>query len=313
MTKGYWTVKQELIATIQSRLPQELQSALLPVGGKLNRARLILAATLLGGKISPVAIKLASGIELLHWASLIHDDILDNATLRRNKASINRKFGVAAAILLGDWFFSEAYRKLRGCPPVYTQALNRVVNTMVAGELGQVLAQRRGGSNSFYLYLRYIARKTAVFFEACLRMGGMAAGLPEGAWRRLGRAGFWWGISYQLSDDLADLLQSKAILGKSIQCDQRKGLITLPLILLAAVEPQALKDLADINQVNLMNLLERHNIIRSCLAVRDRCQQKARGYLLSGGGASIGGEYLVELLDRSLGEFSLTNMESKKA
>lgn len=262
-------VKVELERIIRRDLPPVIQSSLLPIAGKLNRARLLLTFAALGGGINPRSIKLAVAVELLHWASLIQDDVIDGAKWRRNKPSINYQHGAGISFLISDWMFSETYNRLLQCDGDAVKLINQTIKVMALSELDQELKLADNHVSTYLEYFRYIYKKTAVFFKTCCILGINSAGNNRLLAVQAGRIGFWWGIAYQLTDDIKDLINGGN--GLNTSEDFTKGLYTLPLIFLNQRYPIAEKNytLAEITE-----LLEKTDIIARCLEIRNKCLKK---------------------------------------
>lgn len=201
-------------------------------GGKLIRAKALLACAMKpDGSVSTDAVRLAAAIEIFHLATLVHDDIIDDAAVRRGKASLHRKFGRKVAVICGDYLFSLALKQL-------TQILNRkdyadlsvpdFISRVCVGELEQFI-NNRNFSLSVYRYLKIISGKTAALFEACFFAGAILAGDEENA-KKYMRAGRYIGMVFQLNDDCMDYEESEDIARKSVMSDFEQGVVTLPLI-----------------------------------------------------------------------------------
>lgn len=177
-------------------------------------------------------VKLGAVIELVHLATLVHDDILDEADTRHRQDTAAKKFGPAAAVLIGDVLFSHALKLAAGfetnevCGSV-AQATARVC----AGEIAQTY-QRGEVNYSREFYFRVIQLKTAELFEVACRLGAKTAGYPAAFSEAAGRFGRHLGIAYQIFDDLVDLYADESMIGKTLGTDLAKGKFTLPLLLL---------------------------------------------------------------------------------
>lgn len=183
-------------------------------------------------------VRLGSIIELVHLATLVHDDILDEADTRHRQETAAKKFGPAAAVLIGDVLFSHALKLAAEFPTtdvcrVVAQATARVC----AGEIAQTY-QRGEVNYSRDFYYRVIQLKTAELFEVACKLGAKVAGYPEEFSEAAGLFGRHLGIAYQIFDDLVDLYAEESMIGKTLGTDLEKGKFTLPLLLLLEkVEP----------------------------------------------------------------------------
>ena len=208
-------------------------------GGKRVRpALLVLAAYAVGGSgSSDSAIRLATVMEMLHTATLVHDDIIDNADLRRSRASVNAKFGNQAAVLMGDWLYMSAFEtSLKERSLEILDILTRVTRKMTEGELIQ-LTMIGNTAITRDEYFDILRRKTAFLFSGCAEIGAIIGGADHDAQIALRDYGMNLGIAFQLADDLLDFTADANVLGKAAGADLVEGKITLPLILLQESEP----------------------------------------------------------------------------
>jgi len=208
-------------------------------GGKRVRpALLILANYAVGGDGSTESsIRLATVMEMLHTATLVHDDIIDNADVRRNRTSINARFGNQTAVLMGDWLYMSAFQTaLRERSLEILDILTRLTRKMTEGELIQMTMI---GSLSITEddYFDILRRKTAYLFSACCEIGGILGGAGQAQQIALRDYGMDLGIAFQLSDDILDLTSDAEQLGKAAGTDLLEGKLTLPLISLLKKEP----------------------------------------------------------------------------
>ena len=208
-------------------------------GGKRVRPALTLLATYsVGGDgTSAGAIRMATVMEFLHTATLVHDDIIDNAETRRNRASINSRFGNQTAVLMGDWLYMSAFETSlaeRSLPIL--DILTTVTRRMTEGALMQLtmLGRTDIGEEQYFDILR---RKTAYLFSACCEIGAIVGGGTENEWRALREYGLNLGVAFQLVDDLLDFTATDDALGKATGVDLIEGKLTLPLIYLLEKEP----------------------------------------------------------------------------
>lgn len=206
-------------------------SALLDAGGKRLRPALVLLSAHAGEYEAETAVPGAAALELLHLASLVHDDVIDQGTLRRGFPTVNARWGDALAILAGDHLFGKAVLAVSKLPGVAARELATVIGELVTGEVDQQLGRER--VPDLDAYLDRIGRKTAALFSACCRMGARLGRVGEVQTARLTQYGWWLGLSYQVVDDLLDLRGDPAALGKPVGMDAAAGVVTLPGILLA--------------------------------------------------------------------------------
>jgi octaprenyl-diphosphate synthase len=208
-------------------------------GGKRVRpALLILSAYAAGGngKAGNV-IRSASVMEMLHTATLVHDDIIDNADLRRSRASVNARFGNQTAVLMGDWLYMSAFEtSLKERSLQILDILTRLTRKMTEGELIQLTTIGRSDITETE-YFDILQRKTAFLFSACCEIGGILGGATLEQQKALADYGLNLGTAFQLADDLLDFTAEDDVLGKASGADLLEGKLTLPLILLAQKEP----------------------------------------------------------------------------
>jgi octaprenyl-diphosphate synthase len=202
-------------------------------GGKRVRPALVLlASNLVAGNTPPSAIRMAAVMEMLHTATLVHDDIIDEARVRRGRASANAKWGNDVTVLIGDWLYMTAFdMSLRERNFDILDALTRMTRLMVEGEIIQL--SLIGNSHiKESEHLDIVRRKTAYMFSTCAEVGGITAGASREQQSALARYGLSVGIAFQLIDDLLDFVSTEAKLGKPVANDLREGKLTLPLIYL---------------------------------------------------------------------------------
>lgn len=200
-------------------------------GGKRLRPILVLlSAKLLTGKASDSAIRMASVVEMIHTATLVHDDVIDIAKTRRGRPATNVVWGNHTSVLAGDWLYMQAFQvALRERNFRVLDLLIALTQMMVEGELLQL--DRIGRIDiSEADYMELVDRKTASLFAACSRLGVMIAGGDEAAEARMGEYAWSLGIAFQLVDDILDFTSREKILGKPVGNDLREGKVTLPLI-----------------------------------------------------------------------------------
>lgn len=176
--------------------------------------------------------QLAAVVEMIHMATLVHDDVLDEADDRRGGATVNRLRGNETAVMLGDYLISNAFHLAATIGDVeLTRLLGEVTNTLCEGELVQ-LHHRDDLGLDFETYQEIIRRKTAVLVGACGRFGARTVGGSAATCEALGEFGERLGIAFQVIDDILDLEGEVEVVGKSVGRDLAKGKLTLPMILL---------------------------------------------------------------------------------
>lgn len=209
-------------------------------GGKRVRpALLILANCSVGGSgRDKNVIRMATVMEMLHTATLVHDDIIDNANVRRNRTSINARFGNHTAVLMGDWLYMSAFHtSLEERSLEILDILTRLTRKMTEGELIQMtlIGSLSITENDYFDILR---RKTAYLFSACCEIGAILGGASREEQSALANYGMELGVAFQLSDDILDLTSDAEKLGKAAGTDLLEGKLTLPLISLLQKQPE---------------------------------------------------------------------------
>ncbi len=200
------------------------------LGGKRLRPALVLLSAKVSGKLRPEHLHLAAAVEMIHTATLIHDDVLDEATLRRHLDTVNARWDNEASVLLGDYLFTRAIRMVSTLEDTFAcRAIGEAAQTMCEGELRQV--ESRGnydlGEDD---YLDIIGNKTAALMACCCRLGSHYAGAEPEVCETLTCFGRHLGVAFQITDDLLDVLGDEATAGKSLGTDLLKQKPTLPLI-----------------------------------------------------------------------------------
>ena len=221
-------IRREIASPVA--LIQEMGGYIAGAGGKRLRPILLLLAARLAGYRGPRAVRLACGVELLHTATLIHDDVVDQAPLRRGQPSANAHWGDDASVLVGDHLYSKSFALLvRDNDRAIMETLARATVSMTEAEVYQ-LQLKRSGLTSEADYVRIITQKTASFMSACCRIGALLGGVQGPQLDALTRYGLDIGIAFQMSDDSLDFVADERRLGKAIAADLREGKRTLPLI-----------------------------------------------------------------------------------
>src|SRR2546425_9594649 len=205
---------------------QYLQEA----GGNRLRPSLLLISAKLIGDAGESAVHLGAVVEIIHAATLVHDDVIDAAETRRGRPSTNAQWGNHTSVLAGDWLYMQAFQMaVRERNFRVLDILIGLTQMMVEGELLQL--ERIGRIDvSEADYMELVHRKTAGLFSACARLGALVAGADAGAEDKLGDYAWNLGMAFQLIDDVLDFTAREQTLGKPVGSDLREGKITLPLI-----------------------------------------------------------------------------------
>jgi octaprenyl-diphosphate synthase len=198
-------------------------------GGKRIRPALLLLSSKLCGYEGQGAVRLGSVVEIIHTATLVHDDIIDEALTRRGRPSANTQWGNSKCVLAGDWLYMQAFKiALEEKNFKVLDLLIGLTQQMVEGELLQMEKLGKMISQSEHLDLIY--RKTACLFSVSMRLGAVLAGVNEADEDRLGEYGRNLGLAFQIVDDVLDLTASEEVLGKPVASDLREGKVTMAVI-----------------------------------------------------------------------------------
>ncbi|GAA4904474.1 polyprenyl synthetase family protein [Streptomonospora salina] len=204
-------------------------SHLLSAGGKRFRATLVLLASHFGDPTAPELVRAAAVVELTHVATLYHDDVMDEAALRRGEPSANQRWGNSVAILTGDYVFARASEILAdlGTDAVRMQA--RTFGRLVQGQILET-AGPQDGADPLEHYLRVISDKTASLIASSAEFGAMFSGAGTHITRTITRACDALGMAFQLADDILDVAGTSSESGKVPGTDLREGVLTLPML-----------------------------------------------------------------------------------
>jgi octaprenyl-diphosphate synthase len=203
-------------------------------GKRIRPALVLLAARLCGGSgpLAPSAIRMAAIMEMLHAATLVHDDIIDDAKMRRGRPSVNVTWGNEISVLMGDWLYMKAFEvTLRERNFDILDLLTQMTCGMTEGELIQ-LDVLGSVDITEEQHLEIVRRKTAFMFRSCAEIGAIVGGADSAQREALSAYGLNSGIAFQLIDDVLDFVSTEDKLGKPVANDLREGKLTLPLIYL---------------------------------------------------------------------------------
>ena len=176
-------------------------------------------------------VKMAAIVELIHLTTLVHDDVIDEASLRRRGPTVNARWDNETAVILGDYLFASAWKVLTSLPDLRPLAiLSATTRLMCEGELMQISCRRSDEALSEARYLEIISKKTAELFRAAAYLGALLAGAAPEQAAALGEYGFHIGMAFQITDDCLDLVGTEQQMGKSLGTDLDKGHLTLPVI-----------------------------------------------------------------------------------
>lgn len=284
---------------------QSINDHLLLISGKHLRPALSILSARMAGNTTDIPVRLAIAIELLHTATLIHDDIIDGSAFRRNQASINAKWGTEVSIISGDYLYAKAFSILAAMnDPNIFKMFAACAMAMCEGEMKQV-ETRKSLDLSEVAYTEIIHKKTASLFQAACAGGAYVAGQPHDAVYRLGEYGKNFGIAFQIADDCLDIIGQEESLGKKAGLDFDKSDPTLPLIylyqtgnreeldgLMNGATPQAREE----NFAKLKQILISTGILEKCVErARDYAARAVAG--LEGMPDSVYRKSLSDLVD----------------
>ncbi len=220
------------VAVADSPFVTEAATHIIAAGGKRFRPLLVFVAAMLGGDVDEDRlIDAALVVELTHVASLYHDDVMDDAELRRAAPSANAVWGNSVAILVGDYLFARASSTVNKLGTDYVGLQAETFTRLVQGQIAETIGPAEGVDPLAH-YLQVIADKTGSLIATSARFGGMVAGVDEVVLDALAAYGEEVGVVFQLSDDLIDITSTKT--GKTPGTDLREGVATLPTLLLGA-------------------------------------------------------------------------------
>lgn len=225
-------VNETIILAMRSQSPMigEIAGHLIHAGGKRLRPLLTLASARLFDYRGDDHIRLAAAVELIHGATLLHDDVVDASSLRRGASTANILWGNKESVLVGDYLFSQAFELMVSAGDLKVlQILSRAAGIIAEGEVLQ-LATQKNLEATFEMYLAVVESKTAALFAAAAQAGAVIAGADAQGEESIRSFGRNLGIAYQLVDDALDYSGREQTLGKSVGDDFREGKMTLPVV-----------------------------------------------------------------------------------
>jgi octaprenyl-diphosphate synthase len=254
-------------------------------GGKRIRPSLLLLAAHLLGYSGQGAIRLGAVVEMVHTATLVHDDIIDGADTRRGRPSANTAWGNEKCVLAGDWLYMQAFKvALEEKDLRVLELLIGLTQQMVEGELLQI--QKLGKAVSEAEYYDLIFRKTACLFSVSMRLGAVLAGASAAVETSLATYGRTVGLAFQIVDDVLDLTATEEVLGKPVASDLREGKATLSVI--HSIDHGTAKDRQIIQRVlddrsfenvsrqQIREILVRNGSVEYARTVADRYAEQSR-------------------------------------
>jgi octaprenyl-diphosphate synthase len=244
-------------------------------GGKRIRPALLLLSAKLFDYHGEGAVRLGAVVEIIHTATLVHDDIIDEAKTRRGRPAANTQWGNSKCVLAGDWLYMQAFK---------VAVLIELTQQMVEGELLQI--EKLGLFISQEEYFDLIYRKTACLFSVCMRLGAILGGATPEQEEAVGNYGRDLGMAFQIVDDVLDLTASEDVLGKPVASDLREGKVTMAVI--HALERATLEERSKVEKVlcergfngvthaQILAMLNRYGSMEAATACAARYAESAR-------------------------------------
>lgn len=293
MWDNFPVVKEELTAfedylksklSSRNKFLENASNSVVLSGGKRLRPAFTIIAALHGDYDRNRVFPAAASVEILHVATLIHDDIIDNAKTRRGQITLSEKHNTNLAVYTGDYLLSKSLRLIleTGLKPEKFNILSRAVSLLCESEIDQYMGKY--SITSVNNYLKRIIGKTGILFSASLILGAKTANLPDDVVRKFGRFGSSFGAAFQIRDDLLDILSNPKTEGKPVLNDLKEGIATLPIIM-AVGKNSMLKEQVneffdghgDLN--NLIRAIRSSGGIQDAERLKNRYIQKCNGYI----------------------------------
>ncbi|WP_286229005.1 heptaprenyl diphosphate synthase component II [Neobacillus mesonae] len=269
----------------ESLLLRQASMHTLKAGGKRIRPVFVLLAGKFGHYDINVMKDVAVALELIHMGSLVHDDVIDNADLRRGEPTVKAKWDSQTAMYTGDFVFALALKLMANIekPAAHKILANTMVEVTV-GEIQQIKDKYRFNQN-LRDYLRRIKRKTALLIAASCQLGAIAAGVEEAVHKKLYFFGYFVGMSFQITDDILDFTATEKELGKPAGSDLLQGNITAP-VLFAMENEEIRKEIEKVHEhmatleiSNIITLIKQSGAIEKSVALSDQYLDKALAIL----------------------------------
>lgn len=276
-------VEKELEAAIHadSTVLTEASLHLLKSGGKRIRPLFVMISAKFGHYDIHIVKHVAATLELIHTASLVHDDVVDDADIRRGSATIKSKWDNRIAMYTGDYIFAQALEIMSHIDnPLAHQILSKTMVELCVGEIEQI-KDKFNFEQNFRTYFRRIKRKTAILIAVSCQLGAIVAGVEEKFHKKLYKFGYYVGMSYQIIDDILDFTASEKQLGKPAGSDLLQGNITLPVLI--AMQDSELKtliqkvheEISKEEMKSIIKAIKASGVIEQSMNVSNRYLQKA--------------------------------------
>jgi len=250
------------IISVEQPILTEASFQLLNAGGKRMRPVLVLLASRYGDRHHENVMQTAVTLELIHMASLVHDDVIDDADVRRGEQTVKARWNNRIAMYTGDFMLAKALNVLAEIEHQQIhQILSYSLKEICLGEINQVEDQYNWNQTLRH-YLQRIKRKTALLLAVSCQLGAMAAGASASICRDLYYFGYYMGMSYQIVDDILDLVSTEEELGKPVASDIRQGNITLPVLIALRKNQQEAKQLLTLLKIPNKSTEEWNSVVQ---------------------------------------------------
>ncbi|TFB23965.1 heptaprenyl diphosphate synthase [Filobacillus milosensis] len=232
MNKDIQQVEKQIkrVTKAENTMIQSASNHLLTAGGKRIRPIFVLISSKFGSDNQNKIIDVAVALELIHMASLVHDDVIDHAMVRRGKPTVNKQWDNGTAVYTGDYIFARTLELLKSFDDNRIHSvLSNTIHQLCIGEIEQIRDKFEINQN-YFTYFRRIKRKTALLIASSTQMGAIAANVDPSTEKLLKLYGYYIGMSYQIIDDILDFTSTEKELGKPVGSDLLNGHITLPTL-----------------------------------------------------------------------------------
>ncbi|WP_226526638.1 heptaprenyl diphosphate synthase component II [Metabacillus niabensis] len=276
-------IEQELEITAVSEYPllREANVELLKAGGKRIRPVFVLLSSMFGNYDINIVKHVAVALETIHMASLVHDDVIDDAELRRGQPTVKARWDNRIAMYTGDYLLARSLEVMTKIDNTTAhKILSKAIVDVCLGEIEQIKDKYRF-DQSIRTYLRRIKRKTALLIAVSCQLGAISSGAPEEIHKKLFWFGYYVGMSFQITDDILDFTSTAEELGKPVGSDLLQGNITLP-VLYALEDPTIKKEIEKITMNTtaedikpILEMIQSSGVIEKSVKISDRYLQKA--------------------------------------
>jgi len=274
------------ITANKNKIIQEAISDLVNGGGKRLRPILVVLASHFGEIEEEKIYNIAAGVEIVHMSTLIHDDIIDEAELRRGEITAQKKYGKKMAVFIGDYLISKTLDIFEdNLSKKSRQKLNKVVSLICEGEIKQ-FQNKNNLDISVLDYFRRIRKKTALLFGLSMYLGAYESGIRGKNFYHLYNFALEMGMAFQIEDDLLDFTGDKKLTGKNLSKDLESGIYTLPIVLLLNDEKNSkkMKKLLEVKNKNLnkekiIDLINEEKTIEKSRSIAENFVKKAKHHL----------------------------------